>query len=122
MIRGETQFNKMSRFLKEIPQELLETGADFGETYETPAQNTYQQAKQLFKTKAFAPAKVGKQFTVTKEKSLDYTVGDRVRHMKFGEGLVRDITEGGRDFEVTVDFDTAGTKKMFASFAKLRKI
>ncbi|GKH32108.1 DNA helicase PcrA [Muricomes sp. OA1] len=122
MIRGETQFNKMSRFLKEIPQELLETGADFGETYEMPAQNTYQQAKQLFKTKAFAPAKVGKQFTVTKEKSLDYTVGNRVRHMKFGEGLVRDITEGGRDFEVTVDFDTAGTKKMFASFAKLRKI
>ncbi len=44
MIRGETQFNKMSRFLKEIPQELLETGADLGETYEMPAQNTYQQA------------------------------------------------------------------------------
>lgn len=122
MIRGETQYNKMSRFLKEIPKDLLETGADFEEAYEMPAQNAYQQAKQLFKTKAFAPTKVGKQFTVTKEKSLDYTVGDRVRHMKFGEGLVKDITEGGRDFEVTVDFDTAGTKKMFASFAKLRKI
>ena len=42
--------------------------------------------------------------------------------MKFGEGEVLRIVEGGRDFEVTVDFDRAGTKKMFASFAKLKKI
>ena len=49
-------------------------------------------------------------------------MGDRVRHMKFGEGLVTSITEGGRDYEVTVDFDTAGTKKMFAAFARLQKI
>ena len=48
--------------------------------------------------------------------------GDRGRHIKFGEGLVTQITEGGRDYEVTVDFDTAGTKKMFAMFAKLQKI
>lgn len=38
-------------------------------------------------------------------------MGDRVRHMKFGEGTVTQITEGGRDFEVTVEFDTAGVKK-----------
>lgn len=42
--------------------------------------------------------------------------------MKFGNGTVTGIIEGGRDFEVTVDFDTAGTKKMFASFAKLKNI
>ena len=42
--------------------------------------------------------------------------------MKFGEGVVRQIVAGGRDYEVTVDFDTAGTKKMFASFAKLKKL
>ena len=51
-----------------------------------------------------------------------FNVGDRVRHVKFGEGLVTGITEGGRDYEVTVAFDTAGTKKMFAAFAKLQKI
>ena len=49
-------------------------------------------------------------------------MGDRVRHMKFGEGMVTQITEGGRDFEVTVEFDTAGVKKMFAGFARLVKI
>lgn len=122
MIRGETQYNKMSRFLKEIPSDLMETGASFDADFEVPEQNAYRQAKQIFKTKAFAPLKAGKQFTVTKEKCLEYTVGDRVAHMKFGQGLVKDITEGGRDFEVTVDFDGAGIKKMFASFAKLRKV
>ena len=48
--------------------------------------------------------------------------GDRVSHIKFGAGKVMAIVEGGRDYEVTVDFDKAGTKKMFASFAKLKKI
>ena len=49
-------------------------------------------------------------------------VGDTVRHVKFGVGIVKDIVEGGRDYEVTVDFDRFGTKKMFAAFAKLKKI
>lgn len=122
MIRGETQYNKMSRFLKEIPTELMETGAAFEEEVEMPTQNAYFQAKQVFKQKAFSTGKTAKQFTVTKEKGLDYTIGDRVKHMKFGEGLVTDITEGGRDYEVTVQFDTAGVKKMFASFARLQKV
>ena len=42
--------------------------------------------------------------------------------MKFGEGTVKVITEGGRDYEVTVEFDSAGVRKMFASFAKLQKL
>ena len=42
--------------------------------------------------------------------------------MKFGEGLVTAITEGGRDYEVTVEFDRFGVKKMFAAFAKLQKL
>ena len=49
-------------------------------------------------------------------------MGDRVRHVKFGDGLVTGITEGGRDYELTVEFDTAGKKKMFAGFARLKKI
>ena len=53
---------------------------------------------------------------------LTYGVGDRVRHIKFGDGEVTSIVSGGRDYEVTVDFDKVGTKKMFATFAKLKKI
>ena len=89
---------------------------------EEPKVSAYRQAKQAFATKAFAATKPAQQFTVTKGKGPGYDVGDRVRHIKFGEGLVTQITEGGRDYEVTVDFDTAGTKKMFAMFAKLQKI
>ncbi len=122
MVRGETHYNKTSRFLKEIPEELMETGKTFREDLEIPTQNAYFQAKQAFKTKAFSTGKTAQQFTVTKGKKLDYTVGDRVRHIKFGEGTVEAITEGGRDYEVTVQFDKAGVKKMFASFAKLQKI
>lgn len=126
MIRGETQYNKVSRFVKEIPDELL-----LGEIKKipvppksAPASTTsrphpfslrQQPSGQSMQAKAFASAN-------TKSGSLSYRVGDRVSHMKFGEGLVTNILEGGRDFEVTVDFDTAGTKKMFASFAKLKKL
>ena len=92
------------------------------QTEEEPKVSAYRQAKQAFATKAFAATKPAQQFTVTKGKGPGYDVGDRVRHIKFGEGLVTQITEGGRDYEVTVDFDTAGTKKMFAMFAKLQKI
>ena len=65
----------------------------------------------------------GKAFTVEKPKNLDYSEGDRVHHMRFGDGTVKAITDGGKDFEVTVEFDreTVGTRKMFASFAKLKK-
>lgn len=52
----------------------------------------------------------------------DYGEGDRVRHIKFGEGTVKSIRDGGKDYEVTVVFDGAGQKKMFASFAKLKKV
>ena len=54
--------------------------------------------------------------------TLDYGVGDTVRHMKFGTGVVTDIIKGGRDYEVTVEFSSAGVKKMFANFAKLQKV
>ena len=67
-------------------------------------------------------AGISKGFGNAGTQGLDYGVGDRVRHGKFGEGTVKDIVKGGRDYEVTVDFDTAGTKRMFATFAKLKKV
>ena len=129
MIRGETQYNKMSRFLKEIPMELLSTGAAFTKEKEEPEVkvSAYMQAKQAFKAKPFGGStpysqSPAKSFGKPSGKGLDYKTGDRVRHIKFGEGTVTAIIEGGRDYEVTVAFDTAGTKKMFAAFAKLEKI
>lgn len=123
MVRGEVHYNRVSRFIDDIPQELLKS--EVPERPKEPAkkerekvQNHYQQAREAFRTKAFVP----QQFQVKKSEGLDYVVGDRVRHVKFGEGTVKGIVEGGRDFEVTVDFDRVGIKKMFASFAKLVKL
>ena len=63
-----------------------------------------------------------KQFEVKSAAGLSYGVGDRVYHLKFGEGTVVAIDEGGRDYEVSVDFDDWGVKKMFAGFARLEKV
>ncbi|MCI7107924.1 MAG: DNA helicase PcrA [Agathobacter sp.] len=162
MVRGQTQYGKVSRFVKEIPLELL-AGTFYEEkSYEEPMeQSVYQKARGAFRRvpdygtggsrgaygqggygsevgegygstfgrkKAAAPiyTKVENQRNFGAVSGslgeLSYEVGDRVRHMKFGDGEVTSIVAGGRDYEVTVDFDKVGTKKMFASFAKLKKL
>ena len=99
---------------------LFKVSAEEKEKKAEEAKRTaYQQAVMNFHKNAYAAPK---QFQVKKSEGLSYGVGDRVRHMKFGEGTVTQITEGGRDYEVTVQFDTAGVKKMFAMFAKLEKV
>ena len=120
MIRGETQYNRPSRFIREIPRGLVELGRNFKEqkVKEIPLPKSMKQMREAFRQPAFMP----KQFEVKKETSLSYNVGDTVKHIKFGVGVVKDIAEGGRDYEVTVDFDKVGVKKMFASFAKLKKV
>ena len=127
MVHGETQYKKMSRFLKEIPLELLETGPSAKkekkeESEQVRVKTSFMQAKETFKTKAFTAPKPVQQFGTPKGGKLPYGVGDRVRHIKFGEGTVTAIIEGGRDYEVTVHFDGPGTKKMFAAFARLQKV
>ena len=132
MVRGETQYNKLSRFVKEIPMNLIDTGnKKIEEGTEVPVQNTYSHAKQAFRAQPFAAVsgkqpfsalQKGSQLTAEKGGKLSYGVGDRVRHVKFGEGTVLEIKEGGRDYEVTVEFDNAGVRKMFAMFAKLVKL
>ena len=123
MIRGETQYNRVSRFVREIPRELVDLGHTIQEKkpkveelIPTPAK--YSKMKEILQGRNYKP----REFKVTKANSLDYEVGDTVRHIKFGVGIVKEIVEGGRDYEVTVEFDKVGVKKMFASFAKLKKI
>ncbi len=124
MIRGETQFNRLSRFVQEIPSGLFGQEAAPAPKKSTETKNPYRQAKDSFKKKPVAVSGLAaaKNFGAAEKKALDYTEGNRVSHIKFGEGIVTNIVEGGRDYEVTVDFDKAGTKKMFASFAKLKKL
>ena len=150
MVRGQTQYGKVSRFVREIPPELLSGKIYEPKTKEEPIeQSTFQKARKAFRTvpsyggsgygkevgegygSTFRSSKATKPgYTKVENQrdfgsaggALSYQVGDRVRHIKFGDGEVMAIVSGGRDYEVTVDFDKVGTKKMFASFAKLKKI
>ena len=150
MVRGQTQYGKVSRFVREIPTELLSGKIYEPKTKEEPIeQSTFQKARKAFRTvpsyggsgygkevgegygSTFRSSKATKPVYTKVENqrdfgsaggALSYQVGDRVRHIKFGDGEVMAIVSGGRDYEVTVDFDKVGTKKMFASFAKLKKI
>ncbi len=130
MTRGEIHYNRISRFIGEIPPELLDTGSGKN-TYSAGGATVGKEEKKTDITGAerkytggqsFSALRKGSQLTAERNETLSYGVGDRVRHVKFGEGTVLDIREGGRDFEVTVEFDNAGVRKMFAMFAKLVKI
>lgn len=174
MVNGETRYSKVSRFVDEIPEELIELEkleprlgrkaardehidselpwnraqrqlgvSKFGmksNSYASPTTgysqagfssgnsngrglsgNVFDKGKASGATSGANPG-FGKAFTVQKQSSLDYGTGDRVRHIKFGEGTVQSVKDGAKDFEVTVEFDRAGVKKMFASFAKLEKL
>ncbi len=145
MIWGQTQYYGLSRFVSEIPGELFEgrvaRGGSSSETFThqdkgdrafaappvrvrpvavSPQKRAAAAKPFIAKAAAFTDLKKGSDISSMQEP--DYGPGDRVSHMKFGAGTVVSVVKAPRDYEVTVDFDSAGTKKMFAAFAKLRKI
>lgn len=145
MIRGESQYNPVSRFVKEIPGSYLDkkvseglvSGAKprmpegvlpFGTGSKKPKavlnQATPKEVKPYIAQKSQslkAVSGIQKGFSAIQTEP-DYKVGDRVRHVKFGEGTVLDIKKEKKDYLVSVDFDQYGQKNMFASFAKLARI
>lgn len=136
MVRGQMQYASLSRFVEEIPSEVIDgnlpaeimTGNflweddDKSPRYGSRAYARKNAAEVHRTSSAQKYAAAAKNFGDSGKKPLDYQLGDRVLHVKFGEGQVTSIVDGGRDYEVTVDFDRVGIKKMFAAFAKLRKI
>ncbi len=122
MVNGNRTFPAPSRFIEEIPEIYLEKNgmkpnvirnySDSGFSYEKPAAKTYSiNTKSSFSS----PQTSGID-------SIDYTVGDTVRHIKFGKGVVTEMIKGGNDYEITVNFEKVGEKKMFATLARLKKL
>lgn len=133
MVRGETHMNKVSRFISEIPAELMVNSTQGPAHKILTSDGTDKDHFHLPPRKAGESRFQSFQHDVLKEDIFDkkpsagnaglgYGIGDKVCHIKFGTGTVKEIKNGGRDYEVTVDFENGGTKKMFASFAKLQKI
>ena len=119
MINGQTQYNPPSRFVREIPKALLDEPAG-----KKPGKTELPSSRKSDIPKPQRPA--AKPFVLQKGASLspgrvDYGVGDRVRHKKFGEGVVKELVKDTKDYKVTVDFDTSGTKILYAAFARLEK-
>ena len=151
MVRGELQYNAISRFVEEIPKELMDNRVPGRKdnTYDRPqtpsrlktsgsgvkpfiaTANAYAGTKGhgsskttgggLSSLKAAGITK-GMPGGTTIGGKPDYDVDDRVLHVKYGEGTVTDMEPGPRDYKVTVDFDDHGTKIMYAAFAGLKKI
>lgn len=142
MIRGETQYNAVSRFVKEIPENLMDNRlpapryASFAsqETgYRKPVavpglKRTAAENKPYIASAgsglgvgAFGAMGIVKGGSAAGSKP-DYDAGDRVKHVKYGEGTVTAMEPGPRDYKVTVDFDEAGQRIMYAAFAKLKKV
>lgn len=156
MIRGETQFNRPSRFVKEIPRYLLtmelnpsKANSLQSNSYTSLASkrdsgnsvlndrlrplgvkpNSLDRSSNTSSNRSRHDQIFAKPYTSTAKNiegsklgKLEFGVGDTVKHIKFGVGIVTNINSGGRDYEVTVDFSTAGIKKMLASFANLKKL
>lgn len=158
MVRGENQYNPVSRFVREIPAQLMDNtipgtkrasevyeklGLDmdlrFSDTYGVVESTAgYGRPKALVRPKKTAGtdnpfiargigdlnqiAGIQKGIQTDALKELDYAAGDRVRHVKYGEGTVENIVKEPRDYKVTVLFDAVGCKIMYASFAKLKRV
>ena len=136
MTRGEISYNAVSRFVREIPMELLDNKPqvrrprdddDYMESaivrpravVRKSSERMPAMAKEVRNLNQISGLAKGSDMNLGE---LEYTVGDRVRHIKFGDGTVMKIDKEPRDYKVTVDFDNSGTRIMYAIFSKLRKI
>lgn len=156
MTRGETQYNPVSRFVREIPEALLDnsvpkpkrsmedrdmlenligiggsktqqisTGYDFRPKATLRPKVTAKAdkpfiARGIGSLNQIAGISKGGPSQISTE--LNYGIGDRVSHIKYGEGTVLNLVKEPRDYKVTVEFDRAGQKIMYASFAKLKRL
>lgn len=125
MQHGLTQYNPPSRFLKEIPEELVDMPtrqiSDMAKKYAMRDSMKIAPITTRSKTSPFAPS-IKKEIPAPKDFTLDYQAGDKVRAPKYGIGTVKSIQNAGADFEVEVSFGEKGTKKFMAKLSKLKKV
>lgn len=126
MIRGQTQYNPISRFLKEVPEDLLELQSVIGVGSDSNISNTAvlpkKRDRSFFNAAPYQQQQQVKELPKNKNIELDYDIGDLVKHIKFGIGKVENIENGGADHQVTVTFPSVGKKKLLARLSGLKKI
>lgn len=123
MLMGHTSYNKVSRFVNEIPPELLNYT---GEKKTFASTNGFSASSSHISIGAgskFTPNKSFNTFTKPAVKSgTVYKKGDCVFHKVFGRGMIMKTEKMGNDTMLEVAFDKAGTKTLMANFSKMEKI
>ena len=124
MQHGMTQRNTPSRFLNELPKELLEIPVrPMSAAAKEYALKTKMRIKPTFtRPNPYGMAKPKTDLPSPKNIVLDFKEGDKVRAPKYGIGTVKSILPGGADFEVEVSFGAKGVKKFMAGLSKLKKV
>lgn len=132
MVNGSTNYANISTFIKEIPRKYI--SADGMDSYLKKEDSGYQTQGSFKGTASYGKAApktgtmgtypgFGKVFPAAGAFSgNDYKVGDVVKHIKFGKGVVIKVEKAGSDSEITVAFERVGEKKMFASLVKMKKL
>ena len=128
---GQTVYNTISRFYMEIPSNLIETkglerrNRKKMETHDNrTGVSKYAEINKVRNSVDLTGAKnyIQPKMPEPKNVLLDYQIGDKVRQLKYGTGVVKDIQPAGADYEVTIEFPAHGVKKLFARLSKLKKV
>lgn len=122
MLFGCTSRNKLSRFAREIPSDLLETVETRESRQSKDGSVNYVNAKETIKKLATSARNFGQPNVSQEKSSIPLSPGNRVNHKTFGNGTVISVTKAGNDSLVSINFDEIGVKKLMANYAKLKAI
>lgn len=122
MIFGSTSRNKASRFLIEIPEELVERSRSRSWKKPEPGTDLPTSAYEARTISIQAARQFGPVDIPPRKSTQSYQTGDRVEHKTFGEGKILSVTPMGNDNLLEIEFQTAGTKKLMSNFARLTKL
>src|SRR5699024_737488 len=110
MLYGKTESNMMSRFLSEIPEELLESSSVFSNSMPGSSEGS-----------SFSRGPKKRSRIINTNTGTNFNVGDKVSHKAFGEGIVSQVKGEGDNTELDIVFKTAGPKRLLANYAPLEK-
>ena len=119
LIFGQTNRNRPSTFLREVPKSLTHVEDATAKT--TYLSSEYASTQKTIKNASFGPRSIGVGASTAPAKpAVSYNIGQTVKHNIFGEGTILNVTPMGNDQLLEIAFNSAGTKKLMANFAKLK--
>lgn len=123
MVYGTTSHNKSSRFISEIPENLINKTKsrdwkDLEEGQEIPKSYQEQKAESITAAHNFGGIAGG----IQRNNNISYVTGEMVNHPKFGTGTIQSVIPCGNDYMVSINFGGNSTKRLMANFSKLRKL